>query len=245
MISGNKNILQKNIPAIAAGTVEKTYLEEDNETIPVDRNFEEEAFKRMAEYSMEHRGNGYYGNSMSNNAVAAYSEGKRPISKITKKDLMDYGIENVSVDLAKWVLKCSIDSCEYHHTGLYANMTDFYDLKDLKRFLDSHNLEDLKHKYNEYREKKKIEKADSKIEDENYCFAEVEYTERRGDRKHYKNHRFREFAVIYKGTAHITLEKRKKTNGGKFNIIEKFDERPEGMEATLADAILKKLNLQA
>ena len=37
----------------------------------------------------ERRGNGYYGYSMSNNAVSAYADGEMPLSKWTKSVLVD------------------------------------------------------------------------------------------------------------------------------------------------------------
>ena len=44
----------------------------------------------MIEYDdYEHRGKGYHGYSMSNNAVSAYSDGEMPLSKWTKRELVD------------------------------------------------------------------------------------------------------------------------------------------------------------
>ena len=94
---------------------------------------------------------GYYGISMSNNAVKAYEEGKKPYSKWTKKGIVDRINEKFSngklanipnkrpeifsnfieavkktplVELKRILL---IDT-EYHHTSIYYNSTIFYDV---------------------------------------------------------------------------------------------------------------------
>lgn len=75
---------------------------------------------------------------MSNNAVDAYLEGKVPISWVTRQTLDKHGI-SISVREAKEILLSVIDSCEYHHTSKYAHRTDFYDLNELKRYLENEN----------------------------------------------------------------------------------------------------------
>ncbi len=87
-----------------------------------------------------HRGNGYAG-TMSNNALDAYAEGRMPISKWTKKELIkhidanrgsincDYELLiSQPVDVLKKLLLFS--DGEYHHTGLRYNETTFYHFSD-------------------------------------------------------------------------------------------------------------------
>lgn len=81
---------------------------------------------------------GYNGWSMSNNAVEAYSNGEKPLSKWTKADIFD------TIEEQKIKLKCSIDKLRklpvkilkdicltyssWHHTSNHYNKTDFYSL---------------------------------------------------------------------------------------------------------------------
>ena len=83
---------------------------------------------------------GYNGFSMSNNAVAAYEDGEKPLSKWTKADIFEI-IEDEDREIN---LKCSIsklrklpvkilkDVCltysSWHHTSNHYNKTDFYSL---------------------------------------------------------------------------------------------------------------------
>lgn len=50
---------------------------------------------------------GYSGISMSNNAVAAYHEGKKPFSKISKEDILKHGI-NESITFFRWYVKMDL-----------------------------------------------------------------------------------------------------------------------------------------
>jgi len=59
---------------------------------------------------------GYSGMSMSNNAVEAYSEGRKPYSSITKEDMLKHGV-NESVAFFRWYVKNFCRSCEWHHTS--------------------------------------------------------------------------------------------------------------------------------
>lgn len=83
---------------------------------------------------------GYHGCSMSENAVLAYDDGEKPKSKWTKKVMLAaiedvlyfgnaYSDDNFSVfkSMKKEEL---FDNCfmwtSWHHTGKFANETDFY-----------------------------------------------------------------------------------------------------------------------
>lgn len=88
---------------------------------------------------------GYNGFSMSNNAVTAYEDGEKPLSKWTKADILS-AIEEQEIEL-----KCSIEKLEklpvkvlkrvglsyssWHHTSNHYNRTDFYSL-DVDRIQD-------------------------------------------------------------------------------------------------------------
>lgn len=88
---------------------------------------------------------GYYGFSMSNNAVDAYESGERPWSKWTKgaileevDDLIANGVE-IAVDrksLGKVpVLRLKqllLVRSSWHHTSSWFNATDFYEVSDAR-----------------------------------------------------------------------------------------------------------------
>lgn len=83
---------------------------------------------------------GYKGFSMSNNAVVAYEDGEKPLSKWTKADIF----ETIEDEDREIKLKCSIDKLRklpvkilkdicltyssWHHTSNHYNKTDFYSL---------------------------------------------------------------------------------------------------------------------
>ena len=93
---------------------------------------------------------GYFGYSMSNNAVEAYREGRMPISMWTKKDIIERIKEKIeegkleikfSLDFKKVPVKAMkkvfLEKTEWHHTSCHYNCTDFYDIRwDLDEVTD-------------------------------------------------------------------------------------------------------------
>ena len=86
---------------------------------------------------------GYSGFSMSNNAVSAYRDGKKPLSKWTKKAILEAleeecehgNVPKEALDLAKGMtvkeLKEKVLECtEWHHTSKFYNRTDFYSVDE-------------------------------------------------------------------------------------------------------------------
>lgn len=84
---------------------------------------------------------GYYGYSMSNNAMDAYDEGKRPLSQWDKSAMVRalnkaVADKEISVELADWFKKVplwffkevALRSDEWHHSSSYFNKVDFYEL---------------------------------------------------------------------------------------------------------------------
>lgn len=129
---------------------------------------------------------GYNGFSMSNNAVVAYEDGEKPLSKWTKTDIFD-AINEQEVEL-----KCSIEKLKklpvkvlkevcltyssWHHTSNHYNKTDFYSL-DVDRIenLTDDKIEEL---LLDYKTGKKVE---SKPSEEKWECAFLEWS---GSRKH-------------------------------------------------------------
>ena len=76
---------------------------------------------------------GYKGYSMSNNAVDAYRNGEKPISKWTKQEVIEC-VEELRLDIKDELKKLRKDELfdlvlrrsSWHHTSQYYNKTDFY-----------------------------------------------------------------------------------------------------------------------
>ena len=129
---------------------------------------------------------GYNGFSMSNNAVAAYEDGEKPLSKWTRADIFD-AIESQEVEL-----KCSIEKLKklpvkvlkevcltyssWHHTSNHYNKTDFYSLnvEGIENLTDD-KIEEL---LSDYKANKKTESEPS---EERWECAFLEWS---GSRKH-------------------------------------------------------------
>lgn len=165
---------------------------------------------------------GYNGFSMSNNAVAAYSDGEKPLSKWTKSDIMN-AIENEHLDL-----KCSISKlskvpvkvlkeiCLYksswHHTSNHFNKTDFYSL-------DVDEIEDLTDEMID----RIIEESRSIINDnpteERWKCAFLEWS---GSRKYPKATEVIEEGIVKGDWFYRADGSKKKTTAKGFRFIEKI-----------------------
>ena len=149
---------------------------------------------------------GYCGYSMSNNAVAAYDEGKKPISKWKKEEILCLIEEMIEEDALE--LNCSFEklrrlpapvlkdeclSCtEWHHTGKFYKETDFYELDEGKiEQLTDEQIDELAAQYKEQQEWIKKEKEEEKEEKWECIFLEWY-----GTRKHPKAREIREIGRI-------------------------------------------------
>lgn len=84
----------------------------------------------------------YYA-GMSNNAVYAYEEGRKPLSKFTKSDLTSQNI-NLSLSFVKYLAKEKIwSTSEWHHSSYAFNKVKFYDLEVLKDTLADLSKEEI------------------------------------------------------------------------------------------------------
>jgi hypothetical protein len=100
---------------------------------------------------------GYFGYSMSNNAVDAYNNGRMPASVLAKK-----------IRVSTAAVKSILSPCEWHHTSSHYNRTDFYDgsiliplaNNTIPRFSDFYNDDEL------------YDAADLLIEMQNFTKAE-------------------------------------------------------------------------
>ena len=118
---------------------------------------------------------GYSGFSMSNNAVDAYDNGEKPLSKWSKAEILQeiriYAKENnINIDMEKLnkvslpVLRESfLYKTAYHHTSKFYNSTDFYaiDFDTVNEMVDLESVQKLL----ELTEEEKMLKKQEKKED--------------------------------------------------------------------------------
>ena len=179
---------------------------------------------------------GYSGISMSNNAVDAYSEGRKPVSSITKEDIQRHGV-NEGITFFRWFVKKYCSSDEWHHTSPKYNQTTFYDIEKCCTLFKGMDIEKLKARYKNQAKLKPVKKVDDSI-----YYARVKYSISiySGGRRY-----FEAFAVVHKCWAYIKDDykiERKKINGKHFSIVEKYESRPDEMPEDAANAILDKMS---
>ena len=108
--------------------------------------------KIVIEGKVKNNQTGYVGQSMSVRARNAYQSGEKPKSKWTKSVIMEE-LEDLFGDAASGFSKFSKQDLfdnicrysSYHHTGLYANVTNFYSVnrEDAILFADNHHIESM------------------------------------------------------------------------------------------------------
>ena len=174
---------------------------------------------------------GYYNYSMSNNAVVAYDEGKKPRSKWDKGSLISalseiYDNETAS-DLKKFsaqvLRRVFLQRTEWHHTSSYYNETDFYEVYD--GFKPCHALELCEETKKEIDCEREEKKHSSKCSNMALC----KYLEWGGSRNHPK-------AVEKEGYCWIDSNNnwayfdgfKKSTSARGFLIVKTFDRAPRG-----------------
>tara|TARA_R110000787_G_scaffold277678_1_gene387130 strand:- start:722 stop:1195 length:474 start_codon:yes stop_codon:yes gene_type:complete len=82
-------------------------------------------------------GYNYY-EGMSNNALDAYENGIKPLSKITALDLKLAGWTGTKADAMRLAKSEFWKSCEWHHSGgSWYNSVDFYNPADLVEYWDA------------------------------------------------------------------------------------------------------------
>lgn len=98
---------------------------------------------------------GYHNHSMSNNAIAAYAQGEKPLSKWRKRDILETAAEYLAeqgdpaaAQKIAWLRSMSLPLLKsrtlrrssWHHTSKHYNATDFYSLNAC--FMDEMTEED-------------------------------------------------------------------------------------------------------
>ena len=90
-----------------------------------------------------------YKRGMSNNAVDAYRQNIKPISRFTAQDLRDADI-HISLAFAKWLAKKRHwKPVAWHHSSKYYNKVNFYSLEMLRQIILQlgDRLEELRQSY--------------------------------------------------------------------------------------------------
>ena len=169
---------------------------------------------------------GYNGFSMSNNAVAAYENGEKPLSKWTKTDILE-GIEKAIIE-EELILNCSLKSLKklpakvlkdiclkyssWHHTSNHYNKTEFYslDYDEIEELTD----EKIENILSEYKSEKPVEPAE-----ERWQCAFLEWS---GTRKHPKATEIIEEGVVKGDWFYRADGSKKKTTANGFRFIEKI-----------------------
>lgn len=169
---------------------------------------------------------GYSGFSMSNNAIDAYENGEKPLSKWKKADIVEavesYRDENkltFSMDLfgkislavmkERFLYKSS-----YHHTSLHFNKTDFYSIDDTE--LDELTDEQIEAIICQSKKENKVELAPC---EEVWKCAFLEWS---GTRKHPKATEIVEEGVIKGDWFYRKNGSKKKTTANGFRRIKRI-----------------------
>lgn len=174
---------------------------------------------------------GYYGFSMSNNAVTAYEEGAKPLSKWTKQAMLEC-IEECELNcdiklLKKMPLKLMKEELlEYdgwHHTSIHYNKTEFYSFNyDKVESLDNETIIEMIDSYKEKEEKQK--QLEEKENQEIKC--RCQYLVWSGSRRHPKATEVESEGVIRKNWFYPDNENIKKSiNANGFKILEVYKEK--------------------
>lgn len=177
---------------------------------------------------------GYYGYSMSNNAVQAYMDGEKPLSKWRKKDILDAIGEKLAD--GEISLQCSMEQLRKtpagalreiclcgsssHHTSKYYNMTDFYGLdEDALEDLTDGRLQEISLEFREKQEKLKREKENEREE-----IWECTFLEWSGTRRHPKAEEITETGIIKGNWFSRPGGGRKSIHANGFRKIRRVDE---------------------
>lgn len=167
---------------------------------------------------------GYSGWSMSNNAVAAYEDGEKPLSKWTKADIFDAmseqeielkcSMENLRKLPAKILKEVCLTRSSWHHTSSHYNKTDFYSL-DIN-YIEELTNEKIETLLTEYKANKRTE---DKPSEEKWRCAFLEWS---GSRKHPVATEVIEEGVVKGNWFYRKNGTKKKTTANGFKFIEKI-----------------------
>lgn len=194
---------------------------------------------------------GYVGCKMSERAKEAYDNGERPMSKWNKWDILnelEYDLDDDTIaKLSKYSTQTLKNVClewtSWHHTGSYANETDFYAVMDGKNadliqvFSD---LDEEEKVLKEFRKRQKEEKRLLESTEEKCYFRFGVWS---GTKKHPKLVYYRTYG-IKKGVWIYYMDgsslKKKNASGNYVNVLQIYNRAPKG-KAHIFNRIKKEL----
>lgn len=166
---------------------------------------------------------GYYGYSMSNNAVDAYNDGEKPISKWTKSEILAaIKAENLNLSCSFEQLRkapvrvlkrlCLVRS-SWHHTSCLYNKTDFYSV-------DYDAVENITAEMLDAEISAIKTEITQEPTEEKWRCAFLEWS---GTRKHPKATEHIEIGIVKGNWFYREDGSKKKTNANGFRFIEKIE----------------------
>lgn len=182
---------------------------------------------------------GYVGCKMSERAKEAYDSGERPMSKWNKwdiiceleNDLDDDAIAKLSKYSAQALKNVCLEWTSWHHTGSYANETDFYQVIDGRDVDLVQMFKDLDAEDKYLKEERKKKKEEKKKADMTEIKCQFEYGEWSTYNSHHYLNRYKRYG-IKKGNWIYYIErsclKKKMVSGKHVNILQTFDCAPKG-----------------
>lgn len=152
---------------------------------------------------------GYSGYSMSNNAVAAYDNGEKPLSKWTKSDIIEL-VRDINPEIVNELKKLPLDvlkkkcltQTSWHHTSSYYNKTNFYSFDE--DYIMDLTLDGILDWQNDVQKPKEPEGQIN-----NKYLGSFDYIEWAGTRKHPKaiKHHLDDVYIEEKGSFYIVTDK--------------------------------------
>lgn len=179
---------------------------------------------------------GYAGYSMSKNAVLAYSEGKKPMSKWTKSEILTSlsVTDEEKKKLKKYCLatlrQYFLRYSEWHHTSNHFNCTDFYEIVepdtidyDALDEAEAFNRENIRTQKEKKTEAKKLKKA--------FC----RWIGWEGTRRHPKVVKKEGYCILSGSFAYTQEKTKKKISGNHFEVVQIFSKAPKGTAKIFED----------
>lgn len=194
---------------------------------------------------------GYVGCKMSERAKEAYDNGERPMSKWNKWDILnelEYDLDDDTIaKLSKYSTQTLKNVClewtSWHHTGSYANETDFYAVMDGKNADLNQVFSDLDEEEKVLKEFRKRQKEEKRLLEstEEKCYFRFGVWS--GTKKHPKLVYYRAYG-IKKGVWIYYMDgsslKKKNASGNYVNVLQIYNRAPKG-KAHIFNRIKKEL----
>lgn len=182
---------------------------------------------------------GYVGCKMSERAKEAYDNGERPMSKWNKWDILnelEYDLDDDTIaKLSKYSTQTLKNVClewtSWHHTGSYANETDFYAVMDGKNADLNQVFSDLDEEEKVLKEFRKRQKEEKRLLEstEEKCYFRFGVWS--GTKKHPKLVYYRTYG-IKKGVWIYYMDgsslKKKNASGNYVNVLQIYNRAPKG-----------------